>query len=373
MGGLATKYAAAQNAAGATGPSGRPYLSGGKVGDRLAEVITIGTPYDGSWLLASAQQLLSHTPVTHKNPDESITQESLSACTTTRQALLNGKDSPGASHTDSPSACDLLANVFSPVGVPKAPVGQTLPEAASALDLLRAGNPWPAALRVRAIAGDMRLIPNVAGWPIPLTDPLAISIGDGVVTISSATRGGANGPPLLVHCTLNNVDGAVSPLVNALFLSPCRHTALLENQEVITDVRAEVTGAIGSSLASATPPAGLFLNTPFTNGLFNASNFASRIGIDNHDYLTGLTWDYSTPGLATATGQLSVDDCNPDCASGQQLSYPAKVVASEPKNCTVANSLTSSHGGFVYGKITVTVTSGNPNPTYVGDYLSPRC
>jgi hypothetical protein len=54
-----------------------------------------GTPYDGSWLLAWAQQLLSHTSVTPNTPDVSIAQEFLSACTSTRQALLNGKDSPG--------------------------------------------------------------------------------------------------------------------------------------------------------------------------------------------------------------------------------------------------------------------------------------
>lgn len=376
MGGLATKYAAAQDVAGATAPNGRPYLTGGKVGEYLAEVITIGTPYDGSWLLRQAQQLLAGQSPTNSRPDVAITEAFLSACTAKRQRLLTGSDSPGASHTGGASACDLLANLFSPVGIPKSPVAQTLPEQASALDLLRAGSPWPRELRVRAIAGDMRVIPNIAGWPIPLTDPLAVSIGDGVVTSSSATAGGVNGPPLLVRCTLNALPDAVSPVLDALFRSPCRHTALLTHRDVIADVNAEVTGAIGSSLAAAAPPVGLFVNTPFTSGLFTPSNFPDRIGINNHTYLFDLIWDYSTPGRATAAGQLSLDDCIPDCATGQQLNYPAKIVATAPKNCTVARPFGSSSGGYAYSKIELTVTSGNPDPQAVSDYqsyLSPQC
>jgi hypothetical protein len=147
-----------------------------------------------------------------------------------------------------------------------------------------------------------------------------------------------------------------------------------KNHDAIAEaVAAKVDLSMDVQTPSAVPPAALLVDTPFTNDLFLAPNFPDKIGIDNHDYLTGLTWDYSAPDMATARGTLSLDDCNPDCASGQRLSYPATVVASAPTNCSITTTFGGSGGGYVYSKITVAVESGNPNPNYVGDYLSPQC
>jgi hypothetical protein len=147
---------------------------------------------------------------------------------------------------------------------------------------------------------------------------------------------------------------------------------VLAGYDQVHDSLLGIHGTVQITRPSA-PPAGLFVDTPFTSGLFTPPNFPAEIGIDNHDFLVGLTWDYSTSSQATATGQLSLNDCTPDCADGQQHTYPAKVQATAPTNCTIGQPIGSSHGGYAYSKITVTAPSGNPDPRYVGDYLSPQC
>lgn len=47
---------------------------------------------------------------------------------------------------------------------------------------------------------------------------------------------------------------------------------------------------------------------------------------DGYDQLTKLSWTSWTPGLASATGTLVLNDCTPSCVAGHFHTYPALVI-----------------------------------------------
>jgi hypothetical protein len=54
---------------------------------------------------------------------------------------------------------------------------------------------------------------------------------------------------------------------------------------------------------------------------------------DDNASLTHLRWSSFGGTTASASGQYSVNDCNPDCAGGKFHSYPVRVVVSKAKLC----------------------------------------
>ena len=84
------------------------------------------------------------------------------------------------------------------------------------------------------------------------------------------------------------------------------------------------------------PQADLYINTVFTPGmLYSYPSGPPSIGIDNHDSITKIQWAADNQGNLVGTGTLNYDNCNPDCASGSLETFPIKITASNPRQCTV--------------------------------------
>jgi pimeloyl-ACP methyl ester carboxylesterase len=206
MGGLATQYALATD---------DPH--GGTVGDHVAEVITIGTPYRGSELL-TAMQLARRGDLA--NPEAVLGEAVLSAC---------------AGHTSGP--CALPAVLSSQVG-------QDLQLNSAAIARLPA---WPEGVPVLDIAGDMGLRIGVGPFLLHRFD-----VGDVAVTVGSATAHGTAGAPVIKHCNSLKLIGALygNP-------GPCFHTHLVNDGDIITKVLtvirslAEPTAIVGLAPVSA--------------------------------------------------------------------------------------------------------------------------
>lgn len=100
------------------------------------------------------------------------------------------------------------------------------------------------------------------------------------------------------------------------------------------------------------------------------------MGIDNHDWITIHSVNAWLPDSVTMTGVLNYDNCQPDCASGSELTFPVQVVATTPQNCTVqigATDSTSPEVAYVYGEITVKALSGQPPAFLVGNSVFKVC
>lgn len=71
-------------------------------------------------------------------------------------------------------------------------------------------------------------------------------------------------------------------------------------------------------------------------------------------------------------GTLSQDNCDPNCAQGQTLTYSVRIVASLPQKCNLIihrdySEAPSQVDALVYNEISVEALSGNPDPRLVGD------
>jgi hypothetical protein len=78
---------------------------------------------------------------------------------------------------------------------------------------------------------------------------------------------------------------------------------------------------------------------------------------DGNAYLAKLRWTSWTPGLASATGTLVLNDCTPYCAAGHFHSYPAIVVLWGSK------AVKGHPGEHCYTKLTAILTG--PRPRHV--------
>ena len=84
------------------------------------------------------------------------------------------------------------------------------------------------------------------------------------------------------------------------------------------------------------PQADLYINTVFTPGTLSSyPSGPPSIGIDNVDSITKIQWAADNQGDLIGTGTLNHDNCNPDCASGSSETFPVKITASTPRQCTV--------------------------------------
>ncbi len=68
--------------------------------------------------------------------------------------------------------------------------------------------------------------------------------------------------------------------------------------------------------------------------------------------LEKLNWSSFGGKSASAKGTISVNTCEPDCASSRSKSYPVKIVASTPKRCMGKLS--------VYGSVAISFTGAKP-------------
>ncbi len=91
-----------------------------------------------------------------------------------------------------------------------------------------------------------------------------------------------------------------------------------------------ILGLSGS--AHATPPrpivapaATVVFDCPGQHALVRPKSFILTCA-DANSQLDNLSWSSWTPGLASATGTLEVNDCTPYCAAGHFHSYPAIVI-----------------------------------------------
>jgi pimeloyl-ACP methyl ester carboxylesterase len=198
MGGLATQYALAQ-----------PGPNGGTVASHVAEVITVGTPYQGSELLTAMQLARQGYDL---SPSAVLGEAVLSAC---------------AGHTS--GVCALPAVLPSQVGT-------TLELNSPAIAKLP---PWPTGLPVLDIAGDMGLLIGVGPFVLHRFD-----VGDVAVTVGSATAHNTAGGPVIKHCNSLKLLGAIygNP-------GPCFHTHLVNDGDII----ATILTAIRRDLVQAAP------------------------------------------------------------------------------------------------------------------------
>jgi pimeloyl-ACP methyl ester carboxylesterase len=206
MGGLATQYAAAQWDS-----------SGHKVASDIAEVIAIGTPFDGSKFLTVLQAVI--------RGGEGLSNPGLTAAA---EALLSacagiGHDQLAA---DSGDPCGALA-------VLRSPVGTDLMYRSAAIESLPA---WPSSLPVKAVAGEIKI--TVGIWKLRHT----FDLGDILVSQDSATAHNTDGSPARVTCN-NNVLQALS--------SKCYHGRLPSNPAVV----GQVLDVVRKIVAREQPPA----------------------------------------------------------------------------------------------------------------------
>lgn len=68
--------------------------------------------------------------------------------------------------------------------------------------------------------------------------------------------------------------------------------------------------------------------------------------------LEKLSWSSFGGSSASAKGTISVNACEPNCASSRSRSYPVKIVASRRKSCNGKLS--------VYGSVAITFTGAKP-------------
>jgi hypothetical protein len=89
--------------------------------------------------------------------------------------------------------------------------------------------------------------------------------------------------------------------------------------------------AASASAATAHPAAGpapaqtVVLDCPGMPPLVRPKTFILTCA-DGYDYVDNLAWTSWTPGLASATGTLVVNDCTPTCVAGHFHRYPVQVV-----------------------------------------------
>jgi pimeloyl-ACP methyl ester carboxylesterase len=306
MGGLATQYALAQ-----------PDRYGGAVGNHVAELITVATPYQGSELLSAMQAARSGVDLSESGI---LAEALLSAC---------------AGHTS--GICALPAVLPSQVGT-------DLELNSAAIAQLP---PWPARLPVLDIAGDMGLLIGI--------DHIFVlhrfDVGDVAVTVGSATAHNTTSTPLIKHCNSLKLLGAIygNP-------GPCFHNHLVNDGDIITEVLAAIQATV--QLAA---PAKVYLRTAPTQGIqsgFRAykppcdvaescplvlvpASGSSASGLIS---ITGTQWSSWTSTEATGTGTLSLTS----------TSLPVRVTLSQPVHAC---------GHYYWSTAEFTILASNPLPT----------
>ncbi len=95
-------------------------------------------------------------------------------------------------------------------------------------------------------------------------------------------------------------------------------------------------------------------------GLVKPRNFILTCA-DANSVLGKLSWTSWTPGVASATGVLEVNDCTPYCAAGHFHSFPALVIL------WGETAVKNRPGEYCYAKMTIILTGARPR---YYDYLT---
>ena len=77
--------------------------------------------------------------------------------------------------------------------------------------------------------------------------------------------------------------------------------------------------------ARPAPAQTVVLDCPGMSPLVRPKTFVLTCA-DGYDYVDKMAWTSWTPGLASATGTLVVNDCTPNCVAGHFHRYPVLVV-----------------------------------------------
>jgi pimeloyl-ACP methyl ester carboxylesterase len=206
MGGLATQFALGQD--------------DGQVAADTAELITIGTPFQGSLPLSIAEKVINGAPLASRlNPEVVAVEALLSACAGI------------ADHSDT-NPCWLASALRSPVGT-------ALETNSPSIAQLPA---WPVSVPVFDTAGDMTVFVGVHGHG------LDIDFGDGAGTVSSATAYDTAAAPLVEHCA--------KPISDLLEIDQdlCFHTSLPHNPAIVSAILAAVRAETKPTLLVDTAP-----------------------------------------------------------------------------------------------------------------------
>jgi hypothetical protein len=129
----------------------------------------------------------------------------------------------------------------------------------------------------------------------------------------------------------------------------------------------------GVQITRPNPTLALYLHNGYTLGaLYKYPNFPSAFALDNHDYLSGMTWTQISASGASATATLNVDTCNPDCASGTYTTYQVKMVASDPEECSVAvypqySDQSQTVQAYVFTNVAILAVNTSPPSAYIGE------
>jgi hypothetical protein len=142
------------------------------------------------------------------------------------------------------------------------------------------------------------------------------------------------------------------------------------------DARSNFSGTVRITRQSLPLPGFYYATIWEPQKIFIDPAFPERMGIDNHDWITIQSVNTWLPGSMTMTGVLNYDNCQPDCASGQEVTLPVHVLARVPQTCTVqigAAGSTSPQEAYVYSEISVNALRGNPPSFLVGNTVFKVC
>jgi hypothetical protein len=150
---------------------------------------------------------------------------------------------------------------------------------------------------------------------------------------------------------------------------------------IVTDLHAIVDTAfnpLGShiDLRSLPLPEFYYADAVLPEALYASPAYPRELAIDNQEGIAIQSLDTWLPESMIMTGILSHDECQPDCAAGPIVTFPVRVVATDPRTCdlqTYQSGSTLPAQTYVYSKVTVSVLSGNPPSYLVGDSVFKVC
>jgi hypothetical protein len=107
-------------------------------------------------------------------------------------------------------------------------------------------------------------------------------------------------------------------------------------------------------------------------GLYPNTALPSGLRLDNHNFLSDLTWSPASTSRVEATGLLNVNDCTPNCAEGNYTATQVSVTAFDPATCLVD---VYTDRGFsttirIFTKISILTPDGQPTEYDVGQVSS---
>jgi pimeloyl-ACP methyl ester carboxylesterase len=335
----------------------------------IAAVFTLGTPYKGSWLASGVAgqgnypQLLKLAQAISDSCSISLTQSAKKHFKAPQPLPSKQHQKPAGVIEQAAALCHYVSERNDP-GI----IGMRLGGAGTNLH-------WHGGFRVYPLAASIQGTWQPL-WPVGTQVPLTGS-GDGVVSTSSQLAGGSN-PTVSCPVHLLGAPRGVT-LLDAMAALPCFHTNEPDNKGLLDSIVTTIQQSLIPTARISLPA--LYVHNGYVLGaLYRYPAFPVSIGLDNHDFLSGLQWTMTSTASATANGTLNVDDCNPDCASGTTVTYPVQLSASTPQICTVAvyaqySSVPQQETARVFNTIRVKALRGSPPSNLIGSTpaLPPAC